>query len=270
MSGRDTDASDMRDPHDLRDLRLFHTADHTCGYWPERQARDLVLDPGDPRLARAFPLALSWGFRRSGNLIYRPHCHDCRACVAVRIAVDRFAPNRSQRRCLARNSDLEERIVPAKRDDERFALYRHYLGQRHPGGGMSAHEVEEFDRFLIGDWSATRFLELRERSANGASVLRALAVTDIADDALSAVYTVYDPADAARGLGTYAILRQIAWAKRAGLRHLYLGYWIDGHPKMDYKRRFDALERFDGHHWVTMHDNAQTARDEPPAGDDAL
>lgn len=255
MNSRDADAEDASD---LQNLRLFHTADHACGYWPERQARDLVLDPGDPRLARAFPFALSWGFRRSGNLIYRPHCQDCRACVAVRIAVDRFAPNRSQRRCLARNADLRERIVPAERDDERFALYRRYLDQRHPGGGMSAHDAQEFDRFLIGDWSATRFLELRD----GDDALRALAVTDIADDALSAVYTLYDPTDAARGLGTYAILRQIAWAKREGLRHLYLGYWIDRHPKMDYKRRFDALERFDGRHWTPM-------RDDPLAGDDA-
>lgn len=262
MSRRDADAQET---NDLRDLRLFHTADHACGYWPERQARDLVLDPGDPRLARAFPFALSWGFRRSGNLIYRPHCQDCRACVAVRVAVDRFAPNRSQRRCLARNADLEERIVPAKRDDERFALYRRYLGQRHPGGGMSEHDAEEFDRFLIGDWSTTRFLEFRDRRAPndaGDGALRALAVTDTTDDALSAVYTIYDPADAARSLGTYAILRQIEWAKREGLRHLYLGYWIDGHPKMDYKRRFDALERFDGRHWVPMQDDAN-------AGDDA-
>jgi leucyl-tRNA---protein transferase len=82
--------------------------------------------------------------------------------------------------------------------------------------------------------------------------LRAVAVTDATGDALSAVYTFFAPQDAVRGLGTYAILRQIAWARREGLRHLYLGYWIDGHPKMDYKRRFDALERFDGHHWVPM------------------
>jgi arginyl-tRNA--protein-N-Asp/Glu arginylyltransferase len=241
------------DGRDLQDLRLFNTADHACGYWPDRQARDLVLDPSDPRLERAFPLALSWGFRRSGNLIYRPHCRECRACVAVRIAVDRFVPNRSQRRCIARNADLHERIVPAQREDAHFGLYRRYLGERHPGGGMSAHDAAEFDRFLIGEWGDTRFLELRAAAGDdGEASLRAVAVTDVAGDALSAVYTFFDPEDAERGLGTYAILRQIAWAKREGFRHLYLGYWIDGHPKMDYKRRFDALERFDGHVWTAM------------------
>ncbi len=241
------------DARDLHDLRLFHTTEHACGYWPERQARDLVLDPADPRLARAFPPALSWGFRRSGNLIYRPHCRDCNACIAVRIAVDRFAPNRNQRRCLARNADLRERIVPAQRSDAHFALYRRYLGERHPGGGMSEHDADEFERFLIGNWGDTRFLELHADDGSEDS-LRAVAVTDVAGDALSAVYTFYQPGDASRSLGTYAILRQIAWAQREGFRHLYLGYWIDGHPKMGYKRNFDALERYDGRHWVAMED----------------
>jgi leucyl-tRNA---protein transferase len=240
------------DRRDLNDLRLFHTADHACGYWPDRQARDLVLDPNDPRLARAFPLALSWGFRRSGDLIYRPHCRECNACVAVRIAVDRFVPNRNQRRCLARNRDLHERIVPARREDAHFALYRRYLGARHPGGGMSEHDADEFDRFLIGSWGDTRFLELHGDADDEGRTLRAVAVTDASGDALSAVYTFFEPEESGRGLGTYAILRQIDWARRAGLRHLYLGYWIDGHPKMDYKRRFQALERFDGQHWIAM------------------
>jgi arginine-tRNA-protein transferase len=300
------------DGRDLQHLRLFHSADHSCGYWPDRQARDLVLDPADPRLARAFPLALSWGFRRSGDLIYRPHCRECSACIAVRIDVRRFVPNRSQRRCLARNAGLRERIASAQREHRHFALYRRYLEQRHPGGGMSAHDAEEFDRFLIGGWGETRFLELydapgfgadggdsaggshndsrdddscdddscdddrdaddladnrsghrddgnevsavagADREAGADSGLRAVAVTDLTGDALSAVYTFYDPAYEQRGLGTYAILRQIEWAKRAGLRHLYLGYWIEGHPKMDYKRRFGGLERFDGRRWVAM------------------
>lgn len=300
------------DGRDLQDLRLFHSADHTCGYWPERQARDLVLDPADPRLARAFPLALSWGFRRSGDLIYRPHCRECSACIAVRIDVARFVPNRSQRRCLARNAGLRERIAPAQRERRHFALYRRYLEQRHPGGGMSAHNTEEFDRFLMSGWGETRFLELYDDGGCGGddgdardddrdggddhnetdhrshrdnddnrdhghnydhdhseherpaidgearthSSLRAVAVTDLTGDALSAVYTFYHPAYEQRGLGTYAILRQIEWAKRAGLRHLYLGYWIEGHPKMDYKRRFGGLERFDGRRWVAMDEAA--------------
>jgi leucyl-tRNA---protein transferase len=241
---------DVREDIDIDEpLRLFHTADHACGYWPERQARDLVFDPGDPRLAQTYPMALTWGFRRSGNLIYRPHCRGCQACVAVRIPVDEFRPDRSQRRCLARNADIETRVLPAERNDEHFALYQRYLGARHAGGGMDGQGPAEFDQFLVSTWGQGRFLELRTRQAHGPGELLAVAVTDVVANALSAVYTFYDPDAAERGLGTYAILQQIAWAQREGKRHLYLGYWIDGHPKMAYKRRYRPLESFDGQGW---------------------
>jgi arginine-tRNA-protein transferase len=225
-------------------LRLFHTGLHPCGYWPERTARDLVLDPDDPRLAGFYPQALAWGFRRSGDIVYRPHCHGCRACVAVRIPVAEFKPNRSQRRCLARNGDIQTRVLPAERTGEQLDLYRRYLQARHPQGGMDGHGAAEFDQFLVGSWTHGRFLELR---ADGR--LLAVAATDLAEGALSAVYTFYDPDEDARGLGTLAILHQVRWALRDGRAHLYLGYWIDGHGKMDYKRRFRPLEAFDGRRW---------------------
>lgn len=234
---------------DFESLRLFHTGEHPCGYWPDRLARDLVMDPRDPRLGQWYPTTLGWGFRRSGNILYRPHCHGCRACVAVRIPVARFRPDRSQRRCLARNARVETRVLPTHRTDEQLALYRRYLAARHAGGGMDTHGAAEFDQFLIGDWSEGRFLELREDGT-----LLAVAVTDLVEGALSAVYTFYDPAAAARGLGTLAILKQLEWARRLGLQHLYLGYWIAGHRKMEYKRRFRPLEGFDGRNWRDLDD----------------
>jgi leucyl-tRNA---protein transferase len=247
--GQDDADDASRSRNDLRDLRLYHTADHVCGYWPEQQARDLVLDPADPRLAQAYPLALGWGFRRSGRLIYRPHCRACADCIAVRVPVEAFRPDRSQRRCLARNADLDVRIAPAARDDAHLELYRRYLAARHPGGGMDEHDAADFDQFLIGAWEQTRFLEIHERGDSGSSTLLAVAVTDAVGDALSAVYTFYDPRVSERGLGTLAILEQIRWAQREGLRHLYLGYWIEGHRKMDYKRKFRPLEWYDGRSW---------------------
>ncbi len=254
---------------DVENLRLFHTGEHACGYWPDRVARDLVLDPRDPRMPQLYPMALGWGFRRSGDIVYRPHCHGCRACVAVRVPVDTFVASRSQRRCLARNADIETRVLPAGRNEERFALYRRYLGTRHVGGGMEDHGETEFDQFLIGRWAEGRFLEMRLHGR-----LVAVAVTDIAEIGLSAVYTFYDPDLAARGLGTFAILQQIAWARRDHRAHLYLGYWIAGHAKMDYKRNFRPLEAFDGRAWRSMPDAAPAAPVAPampatPLRDDA-
>ena len=238
----------MSEPRDS-DLRLFHSGDHPCGYWPQRTARDLVLDPRDPRLPQLYALALGWGFRRSGDLVYRPHCRGCHACVAVRIPVARFRPDRSQRRCLARNADVQMRVLPAQRSDEQLALYRRYLAARHAGGGMDSHGAAEFDQFLVGHWAQGRFLEFRETQSRR---LLAVAVTDLAGGSMSAVYTFFDPDESARGLGTLALLEQIAWARREGRSHLYLGYWIQGHRKMDYKRRFQPLEAFDGRGWTPL------------------
>ena len=233
-------------------LRLFQSTPHPCGYWPLRTARDLVIDPDDPRLARLYPLGLSWGFRRSGNLLYRPQCPQCQACVPVRIDCARFQPNRNQRRCLKRNADLRWQVLPAVRSDEQLALYQRYLGARHAGGGMDNHNAIDYDRFLLGDWSQTRFMEIRGPDQHGRDALLAVAVTDIADNGLSAVYTYYDPDCQHRSLGTYAILQQLQWARRLQLPHLYLGYWIARHRKMDYKRNFNALEAYDGQQWQPL------------------
>ena len=252
-------------------IRVFQTAAHPCGYWPGREARDLVLDPQHPALPSLYPGALQMGFRRSGDRVYRPRCEGCRACVAVRVAVAAFRPDRSQRRCAMRNADLRVDEAPARCDDEVFALYRRYLAARHPGGGMDDPAPEDFEAFLVGRWSSTRFLQVRDAHDR----LLAVAVTDRTPDALSAVYTFYDPDAARRGLGTFAILGQIDWARRSGRPHLYLGYWIDGHPKMDYKRRFAALERLDGAVWRPFHvtpppsdpgDHGSAPRADEPAG----
>ena len=168
----------------------------------------------------------------------------------MRIPVASFRADRSQRRCLAGNQDIDVRVVPADRSDEQFALYRRYQRARHAGGGMDDHGTFEFDQFLVGAWSQGRFLELRE---HGTHRLLAVAVTDlVGDDALSAVYTFFEPDASARGLGTLAILKQLEWAARDGRQHLYLGYWIAGHGKMDYKRRFQPLEAFDGRGWSPL------------------
>jgi arginyl-tRNA--protein-N-Asp/Glu arginylyltransferase len=225
-------------------IRVFQTLEHACGYYPERTARNVVLDPVAPTLPALYGRALERGFRRSGGHVYRPNCPGCQACVSSRIDVATFVPDRTQRRCVKRNADLELRVMPAVATDENFALYQRYLATRHAGGGMDDPAPEDFERFLACDWSPTRFLELRRDGE-----LLAVAVTDVLSIGLSAVYTFYAPEHAARSLGTCAILRQVALARANQLPHVYLGYWIAGHPKMDYKARFAALERLHDGQW---------------------
>lgn len=228
-------------------IRLYQTAEHPCGYWHDRAARDLVLDPRDSQLPSLYAGALAMGFRRSGEHVYRPYCAQCKACISVRIPVARFRPNRSQRRCLRRNQDIDVRVAAAERTTEHFVLYQRYLQSRHRHGGMDEARPSDFDAFLKCAWSPTRFLEMRR-----GATLMGVAVTDCLPHALSAVYTYFEPDAAARSLGSFAILKQIEWAQRAGLEHLYLGYWIQDHPKMDYKSGFRPLEKLERGRWSTL------------------
>jgi arginine-tRNA-protein transferase len=228
-------------------IRLFLTLPHACGYFPRRAAQNLVLDPSAPHLDRMYPKALDQGFRRAGGHLYRPRCAHCNACTPCRIPVNDFRPDRGQRRCASRNADLELIQAEPGFTAERFALYSRYLQHRHPGDGMDEAEPEDFEQFLSAPWSPTLFLEMRLHDQ-----LLGVAVTDVCVGGLSAVYTFFDPEHAARSLGTFGVLSQIELARRRGLEYLYLGYWIDGHPKMDYKRRFRPLEVRTGDRWSVL------------------
>ena len=226
-------------------IRLFRTNEHQCGYYVDRRAQNLVLDPAAPDLGQFYGGALAQGFRRAGSVIYRPNCSNCQACVPYRIPVASFRPNRSQRRALTRNSDLDHTLIPAIANDsapsldEHIDLYRRYLAARHAGGGMDDPSQEDFERFLLCPWSSTHFLEVRLKGA-----LIASAVTDLSRGTASAVYTYFAPEYRQRSLGTLAVLFQLEHSRRMQLAHLYLGYWIAGHPKMDYKRQFQPAEQY--------------------------
>jgi arginyl-tRNA--protein-N-Asp/Glu arginylyltransferase len=232
-------------------VRLFQTLEHRCGYYSERLAQNLVIDPLSPDMAAVYDHALERGFRRAGGHVYRPQCKTCHACVACRLPVDRFQPSRSQVRVAARNRDLHIEIDSARYTDEHFALYRRYIAARHAGGGMDDPDPDEFTQFLYANWSLTRFVEFRNRGE-----LVAVAVTDFSARGLSAVYTFYAPEEQARSLGTYAILTQIGLTRAQMLPHLYLGYWISGHPKMDYKSRFQPMELLRGGKWTPARPDA--------------
>src|SRR5690606_6039772 len=142
---------------------LFQTLPHACGYFANREARNLVIDPAADDLGAIYDLALTNGYRRAGGHVYFPRCGGCAACIACRVPVARFRPDRSQRRCLARNADLRVTIADPTCTDERFALYRRYLRARHRDGGMDDATPADFERFLCTRWSPTRFIEMRER-----------------------------------------------------------------------------------------------------------
>jgi len=230
----------------LQSLRLLMGSSHSCGYLPQRNARSAFVDPAFPIDPGLYGALLEQGFRRSGDYAYRPMCLLCRACRSVRIPVAEFRPDRSQRRCQRANADLRLSLAP-RLNAEHYALYRRYLAARHPGGGMDPEDAEAFREFLGCSWGRTEVWEFRRAGA-----LLAASVVDRVPRGYSAVYTFYAPEEAARGLGTYAILRQIGQAQAQDLPYVYLGYWVAGSAKMDYKQRFRPLEVLEPGGWAPL------------------
>ncbi len=232
-------------------LRLFVTPEHDCNYLPQQTAVTLFADPEFPKSPGLQALLAAQGYRRSGMHLYRPHCPDCSACIPIRLQVADFKPSRSQQRCLEQNKDLDVRVCKATYTDERFALYCRYLSARHPQGGMDQSTPELFSDFLFCDWAQTDLVEFRAQDQ-----LLAVAVCDCMPNALSAVYTFFDPEAKKRSLGVYAILWQIQSARKQQLRWLYLGYLIHACRKMSYKARYLPYEQLLGNGWTEVKTNS--------------
>ncbi len=239
----------MDDQAESGRIQLYVGQAHDCPYLDDRIAVNHFADPTRPLNKAIYSALMPLGFRRSGDHVYRPACPECNRCMSLRIDVEAFRPNRSQRRARNANADLHTHIAPAAYSDERFALYRKYLLARHGDGEMARCGAEDFPGFLRASWGETLFLELRKDQR-----LLGVAATDVLSDALSAVYTWFDPDESARGLGVHAILQQIEEARRRGLRWLYLGYWIPESRKMRYKTAYRPAEVLIDDDWRSSED----------------
>jgi arginyl-tRNA--protein-N-Asp/Glu arginylyltransferase len=233
---------------DKQALDFYLTPEHECSYLPKQMAQTLFADPAVRIGTGMYSELIKFGFRRSGTHVYRPRCPMCDACIPIRIPAATFRPSRSQRRNWQRNADLEVIAAPNEYRDEHFMLYHRYMHSRHHGGGMDTPAPEKYSEFLINPYIEGVFYEFRLDGH-----LLGVAVVDVLNDALSAVYTYFDPDEASRGLGVYAVLWQIEQAKKSGLEHVYLGYWIKECLKMAYKDQYRPFEVFRDGSWI-VHD----------------
>ncbi len=231
-------------------VTLFLAGEHPCSYLPGKLSQEVYAQPLTRFNNHIYSQLIYSGFRRSGELVYRPHCKACSACIPVRVPVRDFKPTRAQRRTLKKNGALTAKSFAPEFNEEHFALYEKYVNQRHPNGGMDHPEPREYMEMLTSHWTQTEFVEFRE---NGRLV--AIAVMDKLEDGYSAVYTYWDTADRLQSLGTYAILWQIEHAAQSGFQYLYLGYWIEECRKMRYKNQFRPLEQYFNNRWDLLVDS---------------
>ncbi|WP_026606915.1 arginyltransferase [Methylocapsa acidiphila] len=240
-----------REPRDAPQFYL--TAPSVCPYLPDRQERKVFTHLiGGRAVALNDQLTLS-GFRRSQTIAYRPACENCRACVSVRVKVDEFRPSRNFRRVIEQNRDLAGTVGRAEPTSEQYSLFRRYLDARHGEGGMADMTVLDYSMMIEDSHVETRLIEYRPLSggsrARAGQPLIAACLTDLLADGLSMVYSFYAPDQPQRSLGTYMILDHIERARRLGLPHVYLGYWVEGSQKMAYKSRFLPQERLGMNGW---------------------
>lgn len=224
---------------------FFGTRPQPCPYIDGLLEAKVVTDLTGPQAQAIHDELAAAGFRRSHNLIYKPACLACDACVPVRIPVARFAASRSQRRILRQNADLSVEAVPARAALEHFALFDRYQHSRHAGGGMANMSFADFRAMVEETPVDTRLVEARDASGD----LVAVSLTDWLADGVSGVYKFFAPELAARSLGTFMVLWHVERARREGLSHVYLGYWIAACSKMSYKTRFRPLEALTSAGW---------------------
>ncbi len=239
-----------------RDTPQFYlTAPSPCPYLPGKEERKVFTHLVGERAATLNDVLTQGGFRRSQSIAYRPACEGCRACVSVRILVDEFVESRSFRRTLKDNADLMGMLRQPSPTSEQYGLFRSYVTARHGAGGMADMSVLDYAMMVEDTHVQTRLVEYRRRgpdsriNGRGVGDLFAVALTDVLSDGLSMVYSFYNPNVPERSLGTFLILDHIAKAKEMGLPYVYLGYWVNGSRKMDYKRRFVPQERLSPHGW---------------------
>jgi arginine-tRNA-protein transferase len=239
-----------REPRDAPQFYL--TAPSTCPYLPNRQERKVFTHLIGRRAVALNDQLTQSGFRRSQTIAYRPACEHCRACVSVRVKVKDFKLSRTNRRVLDRNKALDGTIVRIEPTAEQYSLFRSYLDARHSDGGMADMTVIDYSMMIEDSHVESRLVEYREHDPNvrhGEGPLIAVCLTDLLADGLSMVYSFYKPEYQNRSLGTYMILDHIERARRLGLPHVYLGYWVQGSRKMAYKARFLPQERLGMNGW---------------------
>ncbi len=210
-----------------------------CTYLPDRTARQPLRMPIRFLSRSELDARLDAGDRRYGRFLYHQKCPKCRACEALRVDAPAFQPSRTQRRVKAKGDALFcVEVGPVVCDDERVELFSKHETDRGLRRRSEPINLEGYARFLVD--SCVEGFEVRYLR-DGA--LCGVAIVDRGDDALSAVYTYYDPALEKASPGVYSILTEIELCRRWGLRWLYLGLYVEACKELAYKAQYLPHER---------------------------
>ena len=247
--------------------QFYVTAPQPCPYLEGRMERKLFTALQGENADQLNNVLSQQGFRRSQNVLYRPSCAECSACLSARINVAAFRPSRGQRRTARRNAAIDRKATSPWATEDQFDLFRQYLDARHADGGMADMDVFEFAAMIEETPIRSRVIEYTDTTDD---TMVAVSLTDVLEDGVSMVYSFFTPDRSGDSLGTYMILDHIDIARDAGLSYVYLGYWVPGSQKMGYKAKFAGLEVYSDGEWVPMLDPENHKTDEHPLSTDPI
>jgi arginyl-tRNA--protein-N-Asp/Glu arginylyltransferase len=230
--------------HELIELARFSTPQHGCPYVPSEIAtmeyRIIAI-----LTSRVYQQMLARGWRRFGHQFIRPACRTCVKCRGLRVLVNDFAPSKSQRRTLRRNSQIELVIQQPTVTDQHLRLYKAYQADMHfrrgwPLQTMTREKYQQIYLAAPGDFA-------REFLYFDCGKLIGVGLVDVVCDSLSSVYFFHDPTQRSRALGVFSLLQELRFARELGLHHHFLGYWVAECQSMAYKAEYrphEILQRF--------------------------
>ena len=207
---------------------------HSCGYLPDRLAlyESFIMLEARPEERE---ILLERGYRAFGKHYFRPKCSGCIECVPIRIPVDTFQPNKSQRRLWKKSQEIRVEIDLPQFTEEKYAIYTDHLQRFNRPAGQSSVEDFVFS-FYDPEFPALEFLYyVGER-------LAAVGIVHEVSRALSSVYFTYRLEYSELSLGTFSVLKEIEHAKELGKSHLYLGYYVADNHFMRHKASFKPHE----------------------------
>jgi arginine-tRNA-protein transferase len=227
------------------DFQFGVTQPFQCNYLENKEETLLVAVDDRLHNNEKYSWLMANGFRRSSNQIYRPYCENCTACKSLRVISSGFIPSKSQKRLIKKNQNFKIRISETP-SDSYYDLYENYINTIHQDGSMFPATKEQYATFTESTVTKQIFIETWD-----SDLLISIAVTDVLNDALSAVYTFYHPDYKNKGLGVFSILNQINLSVEFGKRYLYLGYQIDECQKMNYKNKYFPYQELINNSWIT-------------------
>lgn len=207
-----------------------------CAYLPDQKWQlEYLFFP--TMTADDHHLYLNQGWRRAGPSFFRPQCPSCRSCQCLRVLVNDFAPNRSQRRTQKLNRYVVQLEIgsPAVTEEKTDLYVRHHAFNRVKKEWPFTGELQALEHLYFLTQNPFPVQEWRYRINER---LVAVCYVDLLPDGFSGIYFIHDPDFRKHSLGTWMILEMIERAKQLSLQYVYLGYYVQGCRSMEYKGKF--------------------------------